>query len=364
MKKIELTNSNQNFSIKLTEIDKKEDKLEIFIDFDMCYKHKDNNIIINLNEFENINYLKIIFKKSFDVRNTFLNRNFGSELLENIKINSPYLKKIFLHNYNRYSLSINYDLEPDFINNLETLHISNSDLNSIPERLPLNLKQLDLTNNNISTLSSIKYLIHLETFKISFNKLNLINHPMISHNLKHLEANNCKLSSNNLLNLIINLENLKILKVCNNNISNLNLSYFFNLKILNCNYNRLSKLDDLPTQLEILKCVKNNITVLDNLPSNLYYLNCSYNKITNLDNLPSGLEILECRDNLIFELNFLPQSIQKLDISNNPIKSLNDLPSSLSILVIKTKPLPNLENLPIQLNKLKVNGKSIIKSFY
>ena len=75
------------------------------------------------------------------------------------------------------------------------------------------------------------------------------------------------------------------------------IAKYTNLKILNCSFNQITSLDNLPLRLEILYCWNNNITSLDNLPPTLKELNCSYNQIINLDNLPPSLKVLYCYQN-------------------------------------------------------------------
>ena len=49
---------------------------------------------------------------------------------------------------------------------------------------------------------------------------------------------------------------------------------------------------------------------------NLKYLNCSWNKITKLDNLPTGLKDLNCSWNHITQLDNLPQTLEILEYFN------------------------------------------------
>ncbi len=66
------------------------------------------------------------------------------------------------------------------------------------------------------------------------------------------------------------------------------------------------------TKLKILKCNSNEITSLDNLPNSLTKLYCTNNEITRLDNLPNSLIELCCYDNNIITLDNLPKSLTKL----------------------------------------------------
>jgi Leucine-rich repeat (LRR) protein len=71
---------------------------------------------------------------------------------------------------------------------------------------------------------------------------------------------------------------------------------YYKLKNLNEKI-RISSLEELRKKdfwndIVYLDCSYNKITNLDNLPTNLQILHCSYNEITNLDNLPNSLKIL------------------------------------------------------------------------
>ena len=72
------------------------------------------------------------------------------------------------------------------------------------------------------------------------------------------------------------------------------LTKYINLKILKCNDNQITSLDNLPSGLLELYCGDNQIISLDNLPSGLQKLHCYYNKLKSLDNLPPELKILNC----------------------------------------------------------------------
>ena len=78
-----------------------------------------------------------------------------------------------------------------------------------------------------------------------------------------------------------------------------NIDEYTNLIELDCCFNEITSLDNLPPTLRILYCHWNKITSLDNLPTTLKLLYCTNNEITSLDNLPSKLEVLICHENLL-----------------------------------------------------------------
>lgn len=86
-------------------------------------------------------------------------------------------------------------------------------------------------------------------------------------------------------------------------LKNIDLLCHENIKVINCNYNKITKLDDLPIGLEELYC--------------------ECNKLKSLNNLPKGLKILCCRNNDINELLHLPLSLIRLDCSENTINRIS-----------------------------------------
>jgi Leucine-rich repeat (LRR) protein len=117
---------------------------------------------------------------------------------------------------------------------------------------------------------------------------------------------------------------------------------------LDCSFNEMTNLDNLPPNLQKLYCSFNEITNLDNLPPNLQKLYCSFNEITNLDNLPPNLQELYCNGNKITNFDNLPPNLQELYCSHK-ITNLDNLPNSLKILNYKKYVKPNV--LDLYLNK-------------
>jgi hypothetical protein len=129
------------------------------------------------------------------------------------------------------------------------------------------------------------------------------------------------------------------------NISNKNLTYlpslerFYQLKELNCSWNKLTKLPNLPYTLEILDCSDNLILKIPYLSNKLKELNCSNNKLTNIPNLPNTLQKLYCSYNKLTQLDNLPHSLEMLWCDNNQITQLDNLPQNLEILYCTYNPL-------------------------
>ena len=72
------------------------------------------------------------------------------------------------------------------------------------------------------------------------------------------------------------------------------LPHQMQISVLDCSYNQLTSLPDLPTSLTKLHCFHNQLTSLPNLPASLTTLWCHENQLTSLPDLPTSLTTLEC----------------------------------------------------------------------
>lgn len=88
----------------------------------------------------------------------------------------------------------------------------------------------------------------------------------------------------------------------NQELKNIDLLCDENMKIINCNGNKITKLDDLPIGLKELYCECNEIKSLNNLPKGLKILCCGYNDINELLHLPLSLIHLDCSENRINQI--------------------------------------------------------------
>jgi Leucine-rich repeat (LRR) protein len=101
------------------------------------------------------------------------------------------------------------------------------------------------------------------------------------------------------------------------------LTRFYNLQELYCNYNQLTSLAVLPATLKILSCNYNQLTTLPMLPPNLKKLYCSVNQLTSLPVLPNTLCVLHCNNNKLSVLPFLTNfQLHGVYFEYNPIFSL------------------------------------------
>ena len=114
------------------------------------------------------------------------------------------------------------------------------------------------------------------------------------------------------------------------------------LRYLDCSYNKLILLPDLPNSLERLDCDNNRLKLLPNLPISLEYLDCSDNQLNSFPELPNSLKNLYCSNNQLISLLDLPNSLEKIYCSNNKLTSLPDLPNSLKKLYCDNNQLKSL----------------------
>lgn len=116
------------------------------------------------------------------------------------------------------------------------------------------------------------------------------------------------------------------------NISNLSgIVYFDNLETVYVFSNNLSSLPPLPESLIYLDCRYNDLTSLSNLPNGLRTLLVDVNQLTSIPaNLPDSLRVLHCAQNLLTSLPLLPDSLEELWCHKNQITALPVLPAGMT----------------------------------
>lgn len=130
-------------------------------------------------------------------------------------------------------------LDSDKYNTITDINCSFNYLKSLPNKLPLSLKTLKCSNNELTSL------------------------PTLPDGLELLECNNCQLAE------------LPTLP--------------HTLKRLYCDNNLLTALPELPDGLMIIHCSSNQISHINSLPKLLLFFRCSDNKLTNLPHLATSL---------------------------------------------------------------------------
>ena len=173
------------------------------------------------------------------------------------------------------------------LSSLQKINLSDNKIKDIPDDIMnlKNLKELNLQNNKITSVSKkIKYLTRITKINLSENKLSSI--PYEINELGDLAELNLEDNEIEFLK-IINLNKLKILNISKNNIKIIRLSNLPNLIDLNISYNKLETLEHiiLLPSLQILYANDNEITEISNecsILDNLTELYVSNNKIKNL----------------------------------------------------------------------------------
>jgi len=216
---------------------------------------------------------------------------------------------------------INIDkLDKMRIDNLKELDLSNNDISDIKvlEKVKFeNLEKLDLSHNQISDIKVLKKVKfeNLEILDLSWNEISDIKilEKVKFENLKELYLYNNKISDIKVLE-IVKFENLEILKLSGNQISDIKVLEkvkFENLEILYLSFNNIS-------DIKVLEKVK-----FENL--NELYL--SVNKISDIKVLEKvkfgNLEKLDLSVNKISDIKVLEkikfENLKVLDLSQNQI---------------------------------------------
>ena len=111
----------------------------------------------------------------------------------------------------------------------------------------------------------------------------------------------------------------------------LKLDNYNDIVHINCAYNSLSSLPELPNSLQELYCRHNNLSNLPELPNSLQELDCTHNNLNSLPKLPKLLEKLSYGFNKISSLSELPNSLIYFVCGYNNISTFPQLPNSLKI---------------------------------
>jgi len=126
------------------------------------------------------------------------------------------------------------------------------------------------------------------------------------------------------------------------------LNSYTQLVELDCCYNYIDKLPELPETLRVLNCGMNHLVRLPKLP-NLHTLICNTNQIKRLPKLPETLKKLYCSSNLLNTLPRLP-NLEELSCSENMLVRLK-VPYSMKKLYCCKNYIDNLK-LPTHLEIL------------
>jgi len=114
---------------------------------------------------------------------------------------------------------------------------------------------------------------------------------------------------------------------------------------IECDNQKLTALDDLPSSLEELYVSNNNIPKFSGKECpKLRILHINNNELTVLEDLPETLEILECENNMLRKLNLeKTQKLKTLKVSNNPLLLLEHVPPTLEHIEMENNPFTEIE---------------------
>ena len=184
------------------------------------------------------------------------------------------------------------------------------------------VREINVSRQNISDLTGIKFFVNLERLDCSYNLLTSLDVSGLNY-LWYFFCQNNQLTSLDVSDLI----NLVWLNCSRNQLTSLNVSGLTNLTWLICFNNQLTSLDVSGLiNLQRLLCENNQLISLD--VSGLNYLwefRCNNNQLTFLDvSSLNNLRVLLCENNQLTSLNVSGLNyLWKLRCNNNQLTSLD-----------------------------------------
>lgn len=183
-----------------------------------------------------------------------------------------------------------------------------------------NLYELDCANNKIEALDNLSENL----LKLNCSNNNIRRFKKLPEYLDHF---NC---SHNFITELIDLpEGITILDCSNNMIITLHIPKY--LKILNCAFNNLKILENISVRIEEIYCTDNMIGLIDDskILSYLRILYCGNNCLRKINFLTFPvLEIVDCSYNQLEELIDLPLGLREVTCNDNMIKFITDVNGS------------------------------------
>lgn len=192
---------------------------------------------------------------------------------------------------------------------LETIILSNNQINQIEKncfKSTTNLKFLDLSSNNLTTLFSdnLKALKYLNLAYNSFTQF-----PKLNPALEELDMKSNKLSTNS--SLIIGENNLKKLNLSNNELITIARNFLGNSL----------KLETLDLSFSAIRFIEKN-SFTDS--SKILNLNLEYNYIQDLQFLEplSSIKILNLKENGLQSIKLTNPELKYINLANNEINNV------------------------------------------
>jgi hypothetical protein len=249
--------------------------------------------------------------------------------------------------------------EKQTILNLEFYHKISAGLSEIPNMFGCNLRTLDLSYNNITSVS-LPYNCNIIHLILNNNKIDRIH--CLPKNIHILEMSNNEIRDASIGIIWDRYPSLMKIVMNNNHMQTLQGSMPPSLVHLECSHNKLTHIDIISSSLKNLILKRNNIqrfalkteelTVLDlkgnnhldfipnlSLMKKLKYLDLSstgyhqlddneeteFIEIRPFDNLPSTIEELILDDLTIDRLSFLPMNIRRLSCNDCGLEEIEGL---------------------------------------
>jgi Leucine-rich repeat (LRR) protein len=263
------------------------------------------------------------------------------ELISNRLKNIDFLAKQNFYNLERIDLDDNEieDVEAlSNLSNIKTIYLNDNKIqnaNALKKNTLLSL--LEITENNLDDICWIKSLIYLDSLSSSNNKIKSLEcfsfeSDYIWNNLIYLNLSNNEISD---ISSLKNFTNLTILYLFDNKIEDIfSLSDMSRLRILSLNSNRIKIIEPVKN-LKMLKLLNMNDNKIEDISSvknltGLWSLEMSRNKISYL---PNGLfnnfkslSRLDLSFNLIKEIDsfgpYLTKNLKTIYLNNNQLKKI------------------------------------------
>jgi len=215
-------------------------------------------------------------------------------------------------------------------NILLNLDLSRNNISKI-EKLPPNLKQLEISDNDILSIDKKCIPDSLVNLNLNNNKISTLD--FITPNLKVLNINRNYIESINSSQIL----NLNTLNIEDNHLKELDLSDSKELVILNISDNILTNIDKLPPQINELELRINCVTEINYLPALLYKFIAHKGKIKkfNLEKFPENLNILDLYDNKLEKCLPLHENLKEVDLMNNNLNEMCIFHDNMKILDIR-----------------------------
>ena len=265
-----------------------------------------------------------------------------------------------------------YDVRSDIMScyddkNCTTLDLSNCGIQRLPRELFTylsHLKKLDLSENHLTELPTMRSLTELQYFDCSQNKLKSIETVRACQQLETLFC-----YSNVLENSFPNLSYCSKLQRVNCSWNQLysiwGLYDCQALEVIYCHHNKLAVLPDFKgfCKLREVNCHANRLTVLPDFAdcTQFEHLSCSCNQLVSLSGLRScrNLQIVHCSDNQIESLLDLSECIalRQIYCSRNKICGFLDPQQHPELEAFDCSENPLKESLPAFIGcKVESNG--------